>query len=40
MGGVLVPASAEVTWHLETGDFSYARFEVTELELGRRERYD
>jgi len=34
-GGFLVPFEAEAIWNLEEGDFSYARFEVTEVDYGR-----
>ncbi|TDA65871.1 MAG: hypothetical protein D9V47_12290 [Clostridia bacterium] len=31
-GGIRIPAKAEVMWNLETGDFSYWKGEVTEIE--------
>ena len=30
--GVDVPAAGEVTWNLEAGDFTYYRWEITQLE--------
>mgnify|MGYP001122948052 CR=1 FL=1 len=37
--GVTIPTEAEVVWHLDTGDFSYARFRVTEIEFNKPSRY-
>ena len=31
--GVKVPAEVEVVWNLDSGDFSYARFKLTEIEF-------
>jgi hypothetical protein len=35
-GGLSVPAMAEVSWLLDTGEFTYARFQVTALEYNVR----
>jgi hypothetical protein len=40
ISGVKIPTEAEVVWHLESGDFSYARFRVTELEFNQPSRYE
>lgn len=31
VGGIRVPMEVEVTWRLESGDFTYARFRVTKI---------
>jgi len=31
-GGVRIPSQVEVIWHFETGDFTYFKGEVTEIE--------
>ena len=33
MDGVRIPAEAEVVWNLDSGDFSYARFKITDIEF-------
>ena len=38
--GITIPTEAEVVWHLEPGDFSYARFRVTEIEFNKPERFE
>jgi hypothetical protein len=38
--GVTIPTEAEVVWHLESGDFSYARFRVTEIEFNKPKRFE
>ncbi|HUV02754.1 MAG TPA: DUF6544 family protein [Desulfobacteria bacterium] len=38
--GVTIPTEAEVVWHLESGDFRYARFRVTEIEFNQPSRYE
>jgi len=32
VGGMRIPMKVEVVWHLDTGDFSYFRAEITEIE--------
>jgi hypothetical protein len=31
-GGMRIPMKVDVLWHLDTGDFSYFRAEITEIE--------
>jgi hypothetical protein len=38
-GGFRVPTSVDVAWELESGPFSYARFEVTTIQYDVRERF-
>jgi len=33
--GIQVPHDVEVVWNLESGDFSYARFNITEIEYNK-----
>ena len=35
VGGMLIPTRVEVTWHLESGDFSYFRCKITEIEYNQ-----
>lgn len=37
--GFRVPASVEVTWELENGPFSYARFGITALDYNAADRF-
>jgi hypothetical protein len=39
MNQVLVPTTFEVLWRLEKGDFSYAKFNITEIEYNKAERF-
>lgn len=39
MNEVIVPTSFDVLWRLEKGDFSYAKFNITEIEYNRPERF-
>ena len=39
MNDVLVPLTFEVLWRLEKGDFSYAKFHVTEIEYNKPEKF-
>lgn len=39
INGVKVPTRIEGTWKLPTGDFSYARFQVTKLEYDKPEKF-
>ncbi|QZZ21262.1 hypothetical protein J5X98_01810 [Leptothermofonsia sichuanensis E412] len=32
VNGLMIPTQAEVTWHLESGDFPYFRGEITEID--------
>ena len=32
MSGVNLPTEVEAVWNLESGDFSYAKFRITEIE--------
>jgi hypothetical protein len=38
-GGMKVPSLVDATWHLKTGDYTYVRFNVTEIEYGNPEKY-
>ena len=38
-GGFRVPTSVEVTWDLEEGAFTYARFRITTIEYNVDERW-
>ena len=33
--GIRIPSKGEVVWKLKTGDFSWYRFEITEIEYNR-----
>lgn len=37
--GIIIPTEAEVFWRLKEGDFSYAKFNVTEIEYDIPERF-
>jgi len=37
--GIIIPMQAEVFWRLKEGDFSYAKFKVTEIEYNRPEKF-
>lgn len=39
MNNVLVPTVFDVLWRLEQGDFSYAKFNITEVEYDKPERF-
>ena len=39
INGVIVPTNFEVLWRLEKGDFSYAKFRVTEIEYDKPEKF-
>ncbi len=39
VNGVVVPLVFEVMWRLEKGDFSYARFDITEIEYNIPEKF-
>lgn len=36
---VIIPTSFDVLWRLEKGDFSYAKFNITEIEYNKAERF-
>ncbi len=36
---VLIPTAFEVMWRLEKGDFSYAKFKITEVEYNKAEKF-
>jgi hypothetical protein len=36
---IKVPSQVEATWHLKTGDYTYVRFSVTEIEYDKAEKY-
>jgi len=38
--GVKIPTEVEVVWHLESGEFSYARFIITEIEFNSPSGYE
>ena len=38
VSGMLIPTRVEVTWNLESGDFSYFRGEITEIEYNQSGR--
>ena len=35
VGGMRIPTKSEVTWHLASGDFTWFRFEITEIEYNQ-----
>jgi hypothetical protein len=39
LNGILVPTSAEALWRLKSGDFSYAKFNVKNIEYDVAEKY-
>jgi hypothetical protein len=39
LNNVKIPTSFEVLWRLEKGDFSYAKFNITEIEYDKAEQY-
>jgi hypothetical protein len=39
IGGIRIPTSADVSWGLDNGPFTYARFHVTAVELNVPERF-
>jgi len=39
LNNVLVPTSFEVLWRLDKGDFSYAKFNITEIEYNNPNRF-
>ena len=39
INNVLVPTTFDVLWRLEKGDFSYARFNMTEIEYDKPEKF-
>ena len=39
MNNVIIPTSLEVLWRLEKGDFSYAKFNIIEMEYGNPELF-
>jgi hypothetical protein len=39
LNNVKIPTSFEVLWRLEKCDFSYAKFNITEIEYGKAEKY-
>ena len=39
INGMIIPMKIEAIWRLETGDFSYARFNVTKIEYGIAEKF-
>jgi hypothetical protein len=39
LNNVCIPTNFDVLWRLEKGDFSYAKFRITEVEYNRPERF-
>jgi len=39
MNNVLIPTAFDVLWRLEKGDFSYAKFNITEVEFNNPEKF-
>jgi hypothetical protein len=37
--GMKIPTRADATWHLKAGDYTYARFNVTEIDYEKAEKY-
>lgn len=37
--GIMIPSSGEVTWKLRTGDFTWLKLDITELEINKSEPY-
>jgi len=38
-GGIRIPTKGNVTWKLETGDFNWFNFEITEIEYNNHSKY-
>ena len=39
LNNILIPTSFDVIWRLEKGDFSYAKFNITEVEYNKPEKF-
>lgn len=39
LNDLIIPTAVDVIWRLEEGDFSYAKFNVTEVEYGKAEKF-
>lgn len=39
LNNVLIPTTFDVIWRLEKGDFSYAKFNITEVEYDKNEKF-
>ncbi|MFW6119440.1 MAG: DUF6544 family protein [Petrotogales bacterium] len=39
MDGYMIPTKGEVTWKLDDGDFTWYRFEITDIEYNKTESY-
>ncbi len=39
LNNVIIPMAFDVLWRLEKGDFSYAKFNITEVEYGQPEKF-
>lgn len=39
LNNIKIPTSFEVLWRLDKGEFSYAKFNITEIEYGKAEQY-
>lgn len=39
LNNVIVPTDFDVLWRLDTGDFSYAKFDITEIEYDKPEKF-
>lgn len=39
LNNVLIPTAFDVLWRLKNGDFSYAKFEITEVEYNKPEKF-
>lgn len=37
--GIRIPTKGDVTWKLDTGDFNWFNFEITEIEYNNYEKY-
>jgi hypothetical protein len=39
MGGLILPVTGEAMWHLDTGDFSYIKLEIVDVEYNNPKGY-
>ena len=39
LNNVIIPTAFDVLWRLDKGDFSYAKFNITEVEYDKPEKF-
>ncbi len=39
LNNIFIPTAFDVSWRLEKGDFSYAKFNITEVEYNKPEKF-